>query len=349
MYEFTDGKVKHLYDRDKKLRFIDIDWEMDPRGEENLIVSYHNFDETPDLEMILSQMKLRHPKARYYKIATFANSTLDALKMLKFQRKHANVIGICMGEKGTLTRIMSPFTYAPLTESDKNASGQLLWSELETIYRYRSITPDTRIYGLIGDPVSQSIGHLYHNDRFRQLKLDAVYVKMIVTPEELPQFFEAIEDLPFWGFSVTAPLKQKITGYPANTLIRTEFGWQSCNTDGVAARDVLGEVAGKTIVILGSGGAAKAIESALSLQKAHVILLRRGMEITSYDILINATSSPNPDFLDRFIPGKLVMDVAIRTSPFLKRAASCGCRTMDGLPMYFAQAILQSKLWQRAV
>ncbi len=131
MYEFTDGKVKHLYDRDKKLRFIDIDWELELRGEDNLIVSYHNFDETPDLEMILSQMKLRHPKARYYKIATFANSTLDALKMLKFQRKHAKVIGICMGEKGVVTRIMSPFTYAPLTESDKNAPGSFYGASLK--------------------------------------------------------------------------------------------------------------------------------------------------------------------------------------------------------------------------
>jgi shikimate 5-dehydrogenase len=137
-----------------------------------------------------------------------------------------------------------------------------------------------------------------------------------------------------------------VTGYPVNTLIRTESGWQSCNTDGVAASDVLGDVEGKTIVILGAGGAAKAIESALLLQKAHVILLRRGMEIPSYDILINATSSSNLDFQDRFIPGKLVMDIAIRTSPFLQRAVSCGCLTMDGLPMYFAQAILQSKLWQ---
>ncbi len=346
LYEFTEGSKKLLFDRQKKLQFVDIDWKDAPSFAD--IVSYHNFEETPELEAILSEMRARHPQARYYKIAVFANSILDALRMLHFQRKHPDVIGLCMGEKGIITRILSPFTYAPLSEEDKNAPGQLLWSELEAIYRYRSITPQTRIYGLIGNPVHQSIGHLYHNDQFHSSSMDAVYVKMAVAPEELPQFFEAIKGLPFYGLSVTAPLKEKIA--PAsiiNTLYRTEKGWETCNTDGVAAADVLGDVAGKHIVILGAGGAAKAIAFELLQRSAHVNLLRRGEKIPFYDILINATSSESPDFRDRFIAGKIVMDISVRATPFLLKAIASGCQAIDGLPMYFAQALLQSVIWKR--
>lgn len=341
LYEFTEGSRKLLYNRERKLQFIDIDWKEKPL--EGAIVSYHNFQETPDLESILAEMKQRHPAARYYKIATFANSTLDSLRMIHFQRKHPEVIGLCMGGKGVITRILAPFTYAPLTEEDKNAPGQLLWSELETIYHYRALTPTTRFYGLIGDPVAQSIGHLYHNDRFRQNGMDAVYLKMVVSPNEVPQFFKAIEPLPFYGFSVTAPLKEKVMpGSIVNTLSRTETGWESCNTDGVAVADVLGDIEGQHIVILGAGGAAKAIAAEL---KAKVTLLCRHMEIPPYDILINATGHPSPDFQDRFIPGKLVMDISIRTTPFLARAKAAGCKTVDGLPMYFSQAALQAEKW----
>ncbi len=348
LYEFKEGNVKLLYDRHKKLQFIDRDWKENPSTDHPLIISYHNYTETPDLELTLAEIKQRHPRAWAYKIATWAQSTLDSLRMIHFQRQHPEVIGICMGEKGAITRILAPFTYASLREEDKNAPGQLLWSELEEIYHYSRITFKTRLYGLIGDPVSHSIGHLYHNDAFRYNQMDAVYLKMGVTPAELPSFFEAIKMLPFYGLSVTAPLKEKvIPGAIVNTLYQTEKGWEGCNTDGIAALTVLGCIAGTQIVILGAGGAAKAIKEALIEGGARVILLQRGMKIPTYDILINATSSSSPDFEDRFIAGKQVMDISIRPTPFLRRAKAAGCLTMDGLPLYFYQALLQSIHWMQ--
>ncbi len=348
LYEFMEGNRKLLYDKNEKLRFVDIDWQEKIDLLPNLILSYHNFNETPDLEPLLAEMKRRTPSACYYKIATFANSILDALRMIHFQRKHPEVIGICMGEKGTLTRILSPFTYAPLSEDDKNAPGQLLLSELETIYHWRSINAETKLFALLGNPVKQSIGHLYHNDRFRQNQMNAIYVKLLVTAEELPAFFEAIEALPFNGFSVTAPLKERIVpGEIINTIYRTDNGWSYCNTDGVAAAQVVGEIQGKQVVILGTGGAAKALAKSFREKGAQTTLLKRQMEIPSYDVLVNATSSGDPDFKDHFIPGTTVMDISIRTTPFLHRAEVKGCITIDGLPMYFAQALLQSEIWQR--
>ncbi len=348
LYEFDHGDEKRIYDKQQNLCFVSIDVASAPRSENNIMVTYHNFDETPDLEKVFAKMKQKHSTAAKYKIAVFANSTLDALKVLQFQQKHPDVIALAMGEKGVVTRVMSPFTYAPLTEHDKTAPGQLLWSELDTIYHYRSIGPQTRLYALIGDPVSQSIGHLYHNDQFRQKGIDAVYVKMVVKPEEVSDFFQAIKGLPFWGFSVTSPLKEKINDQITNTLYRTPDGWKSCNTDGVAVAEILGDVAGKKIVILGRGGAAKAIEMALTPKGAQVILLGRHMEIPHYDVLINATSSPNPEFQDHFIPGKIVMDIRMRTSPFLLRAKASGSISLDGLPMFFSQAEGQQAVWQES-
>jgi 3-dehydroquinate dehydratase/shikimate dehydrogenase len=346
LYEFSEGTRKLLYDRDRNVRFVDIDWQDKIEPLPNLILSYHNFSETPELESVLAEMKHRCSSAMYYKIATFANSTLDALRMLHFQRQHPEVIGLCMGEKGTLTRILSSFTYAPLSEDDKNAPGQLLLSELETIYHWRSINTETRLYALLGDPVRQSIGHLYHNEQFRQNQMNALYVKLVVTAEELPAFFEAIRDFPFYGFSVTAPLKKKIApGEIINTMYRTQQRWHYCNTDGVAAADVLGDLKGQKVVILGAGGAAKALAESFTRAGAQTTLVQRQEKIPAYDVLVNATSSGDPDFKDHFIPCKTVMDISIRTTPFLLRARARGCRTIDGLPMYFCQALLQSKIW----
>ena len=347
-YEFDHGEEKRIYDKDQNLCFVSIDVSCAPRSENNTMVTYHNFNETPDLEKVFAEMKKKHPKAAKYKIAVFANSTLDAIQVLHFQRKYLDVIALAMGEKGVVTRVMANFTYAPLQDADKTAPGQLLWSELDTIYNYRAIGPQTRWYAVIGDPVSQSIGHLFHNDQFRKKGIDAVYVKMVVTPEEIPAFFQAIVGLPFWGFSVTAPLKEKINNQITNTLYRTQDGWNSCNTDGVAVAEVLGDVTGKKVVILGRGGAAKAIEMALTPKGAHVTLLGRHMQIPDYDVLINATSSPNPEFQDHFIPGKLVMDIRMKTSPFLVRAQASGSISLDGLPMFFEQAERQQSVWKEA-
>lgn len=347
-YEFDHGNEKRIYDNDQKLIYVSIDVASPPRSAKNTMVTYHNFDETPDLEKVFAEMKRKHPNAAKYKIAVFANSTLDAIRVLHFQRKYPDVIALAMGEKGVVTRVMANFTYAPLQEADKTAPGQLLWSELDTIYHYRSIGPQTRWYALIGDPISQSIGHLYHNDEFRQKGIDAVYVKMGVKPEEAPAFFQAIVGLPFWGFSVTAPLKEKINDQITNTLYWTEGGWKSCNTDGVAVAEILGDVAGKKVVILGRGGAAKAIERALTPKGAEVVLLGRHMEIPAYDVLINATSSPDPEFQDHFIPEKIVMDIGMKTSPFLLRAKASGAISLDGLPMFFAQAERQQSVWKEA-
>ncbi|MGR3973213.1 MAG: type I 3-dehydroquinate dehydratase [Candidatus Rhabdochlamydia sp.] len=380
LYEFEEGRVKTIYNQNRELVFTLIDWEEEVTSFLTpLIVSYHNYQETKDLELILEKMKQKWPLATYYKIATFATSSLDALRMLVFQKQNTNVIGICMGKHGSITRILSPIvsaplTYAPLTEEDQNAPGQLTWKELLHTYHFPLLNKQTRIYGVIGDPVSQSVGHLFHNDQFKLKGKNKVYVKIKVKEQELAQFFECIESLPFQGLSVTAPLKEKVLPFlhtrspvvsrigASNTLVRTENGWEGDNTDGEAALKGLGDLSGQTAVILGAGGAARAVIYALLSQKARVVIWNRTPDkaralsqefqcewahiFSSYDLLINTTSSSLEEVDIPWIKKALVIDISLKPSSFLERAALHGCQVMGGFSMYIQQAIKQQELFE---
>ena len=150
----------------------------------SIIRSYHNFTETPeDLEGLFNE--LLHPAVSVYKLATKANSVLDGLRMLTLLQKRSisqPLVGLCLGELGQFTRILSPvvggawmyatpenrthsahkFTSnesaASLDDSpyqDKKiptalpSSGLLSISELRNIYRFDHLNKNTAIYGLI--------------------------------------------------------------------------------------------------------------------------------------------------------------------------------------------------------
>lgn len=376
LQEVDHGTHKMLHGKDC---YVDIDWKTKTLPTGKVIVSYHNYDETPDLEAVLQMLKEAHPQAHFYKIATMACSTLDSLRMLKFLQSHPNIIGLCMGDLGMLTRICAPvfqvpLMYAPLHEEDKNAPGQLLASQLCEIYHFRSLNSETKILGLIGDPVYRSIGHLFHNDIFRTQKRNAVYVKMNIKPEELSEFFSSIKNLPFAGLSVTAPLKETVIPFideidpnakaigAVNTLAFRKGKIYGYNTDGDAALDVLGDVRNKTLVVLGAGGAAKAIIYTAIKRHCNVVIVNRTPEkaeelahfmgckwsaiVPPYDILVNTTSASMPIDAREILPGKIIMDVAVYETEFLKEAQRKGCVVINGFPMFFQQALAQQAIWE---
>jgi 3-dehydroquinate dehydratase/shikimate dehydrogenase len=368
---------KMLYEQGRP-RYIDVDWKTSILPSGDVIVSYHNDEETPNLEALLKILQITHPRAHFYKIATRANSTLDSLRMLEFLQRHPGIIGLCMGDFGSLTRICSPIfqvpiTYAPLSEKDKNAPGQLLVDQLCEIYQFRSLNKETKIYGLIGDPVFRSIGHLFHNEAFRKAEKNAVYLKMVVKSGELAEFFELAKKLPFAGLSVTAPLKEAVLPFidildpeakaigAVNTLTFKEGKIYGTNTDGNAALDVLGDVKNKTMVLLGAGGSAKAIGYIAHQRKAKVVIVHRTPEkakelasllgcqwsekVPSYDILVNTTPSTMPVDPREIQQGSRVMDIAFYETDFLKAAREKHCRCLDGFPLYFQQASAQQTIW----
>ncbi len=246
-----------------------------------IIRSYHNFEYTPvDLNAILSSLLL--PDCFVYKIVTMATSSIDVLRMLHFvmgSSQSNRVIAHCMGEVGVPSRIIAPilggyFQYTSSNDSESPAPGILSLQTCVDIYRAKENNPTTKIYAVLGDPIAQSQGHLFHNDYFRKNRINAVYVKFKIKKDELSDFFKNIKGLPFFGFSITMPLKQDVIQYintidsssemigAINTLKIEDSTIFGLNTDGIGALDSVEKVkqiSGKKVLILGAGGSARAI------------------------------------------------------------------------------------------
>lgn len=260
------------------------------------IISWHSFAETPEDLDDLYQKVSRYPAA-YYKIATLARSTTDAMRMLNFTRRinqnKRHLCGLCMGEWGQATRILGgmvgqPLTFASLEKGKETAPGQLTAEELLTIYHFREINRKTKLLGLIGRPVDKSASHLTHNAVLRELSLNAVYLKFSLQDDELPLFFNEIEFFPVKGLSVTMPFKEKVLNFlhdssdlaACNTIVRSSKGWLGYNTDGIGVLKALNlpSLQDQKIVILGAGGTAKAIAKAAQQQGAQLAILNRTLE-----------------------------------------------------------------------
>ena len=131
-------------------------------GKSQRIISHHNFEETPDdIEAIHEKMTKLDPDI--IKIVTMANSPSDSVRMLKLVAdSKVPTIGFCMGELGTFSRILTgrygaPFTYATFNKDRELAPGQLSFDEMTKIYRYDRIDRSTELFGVIGDPIGDSM------------------------------------------------------------------------------------------------------------------------------------------------------------------------------------------------
>lgn len=393
-----DNRLKNIHCLlELKPEFLDLEYDIEASFIEEialkypgikLILSYHNFEETPkDLEGIYQ--KMLNPSAFFYKMAVTANSSLDALRFLAWAKhSHDRLIAVSMGEHGQISRILgpvigNPITYAALNEDQKSAPGQLTAKTLIEKYRYYSLSPKTTIYGLIGDPIDQSISDETHNFLIKTLGIEAVYIKIQVSQEELPDFLTYAKDFSFKGLSVTMPLKEAILPFldaidlqalaigAVNTLVFDRGKISGFNTDGIGALNAIERhflVNNKKMMIIGAGGAAKAIAYEAHKRGALVTIVNRdktkaqeiaerlslkgvGLDSLSTcfencDILINSTpiSFELPKTLS---PSTLVMDIKSKPKEtvFLLQAIRKGCCVVFGYEMFVEQAACQFKLW----
>jgi len=262
-----------------------------------LIRSYHNFNDTPDdLRAILTG--LFHDDVTHYKLITTANSTLDGLRVAKMVQETSGELSLAahaMGAKGEASRMIaaavgSRFVYARLDDGPCPAPGVLGLRALSKLYRVKTMYGNTDLFALLGHPVAHSVGHVFHNCRFRHEGRDATYVKLDLEGHELPAFFDMARTLPFKGFSVTMPHKAAVLDYcdvvddrartcgAANTLTLMDGHWRATNTDGQAVADALEakiSLRGASILIAGMGGAARAIAHELASRGAKLTLLNR--------------------------------------------------------------------------
>jgi 3-dehydroquinate dehydratase/shikimate dehydrogenase len=357
-----------------------------------IIRSTHNFINTPqDLLAILNS--LQHSKVSIYKIVTMANTSLDALRMMAFVTKHTeecNLVGHCMGAEGMISRIASPvignyFLYAALDNADMVLPNQVSVSDLIYTYNILQKNLNTKLFALIGDPVDKSVGHIFHNKYFAQHNINALYVKIKITAQELAEFISYCHVLPFAGLSVTMPLKKEILPFvvnestiaAVNTLKISHDRITATNTDGVgavAAIEAKINVINKRVLVIGAGGAAVAIVAELVRRNAIVTIANRTLATAAlvaekyniqvvgiasniqhnYDIIINTL--PNKVYLDKAISSwlelllvakPLVMDVNYNQEQnnLLLIANRFACPVVIGEDMFVNQARLQLKYW----
>lgn len=264
------------------------------------IVSLHDFRKTPnDIEQI--HARLCGLDADIIKICTMANRPSDNLRMLRLVRASSiPTVGICMGDIGIPSRILTgkygaPFTFATFHHERALAPGQLSYEQMTSIYRYDSITAQTEVYGVIADPIGHSLSPLIHNAGFQQLGLNKVYIPIRVPREELATFMEEAAEWGIKGLSVTIPHKEaildKLTQVDAavqgigatNTVVFDGKQRLGYNTDYEAALTSLEEaiggstgahspLKGRTALVLGAGGVGRALTYGLVQRGAKVVL-----------------------------------------------------------------------------
>ncbi len=253
-----------------------------------------------------------------------------------------------------------------------------------------------KIYGIIGDPVSHSLSPTMHNAAFEKLGMDAIYLAFRVSPEEVGDAIRGGKSLGIAGLNVTIPLKEKALFFvnveevakkigAINTLDFSSGTPVGYNTDGIGSLRVLKEttceINGKNVLILGAGGAAKAISFYLDADGARVTIANRTKEratqlasklrnadsigldselrkyVKDSDILINATSvgmHPNEDATlvnaDMMHPDLVVFDIVYNPmeTKLLNDAKRAGVKkVVDGVKMLVYQGAASFKIWTK--
>ncbi len=252
----------------------------------------------------------------------------------------------------------------------------------------------TRVAAVIGSPVRHSLSPALHNAAFDQLGLDWVYTAFEVAPGRAGDALAAMRSLGLGGLSVTMPHKEDVAGAvdaldPAAAALRSvntvvpqaDGSLTGYSTDGagfVASLASAGHtVVGRSVCLLGAGGAARAIADALARAgAARVIVVNRTFasaeataaiagsvgvvgtpaDVAAADVVVNATSVGmgsdevpcDPSLLRA---GQVVADIVYhpRDTALLRAARAAGAATVDGLGMLVQQAALQQVLWHGAV
>ncbi|MDB5308074.1 MAG: aroE, partial [Gemmataceae bacterium] len=273
------------------------------------IISYHNLTETPqNLDEIYTGM-LRQD-GDVYKLAVLAQSPADVARVLRLQRAAPKpTIAFCMGDIGQPSRFLAlkygaPWIYAAFNKERGIAPGLPSMEDFKTTYPVRSITADTKVFGVVGDPVGHSLSPLLHNHLYQRLKMNAVYLPFRVPRGQFPQALEEYEQIPVHGYSVTIPHKEaaaqaarekeptvEATG-AANTLVRRDDGkFSAANTDYTAVveslKAYLSEKAKEgpvtqlsqcSVLLLGAGGVARAVAHALHREGSQLTITSRTPE-----------------------------------------------------------------------
>ena len=316
------------------------DWERLRKTGAAIILSYHDFRSTKNLDKIYHKMSAL--PADFIKVVSTAQTLHDNVDMMKFLERRSDeraIIGLCMGEQGLISRLLcmragSAFTFGAASAGEETGPGQILARTLRETFRIDQLDVATRVYGVVGDPVSHSLSPVMMNTAFRRENFNAVYLGLHA--KTLSDLMACVSDIPIHGLSVTMPYKESIMKFldrtdpvtakigACNTIIRSQDGkLYGFNTDVAGIIRPLEQriqLQGAKILVLGAGGAARAAVFGLKdrgcevyvmnrtaakgqklAKQAHVkFLQKKQLAKMSFDCIINATSVG----MDA-VPGKL--------------------------------------------
>ncbi len=295
----------------------------------SLLISHHDFAATKDLEGVYDRIRPFAPD--FIKIVPTAKTLSDNITLMRFlerMNESANIVGICMGEPGIISRVLgvragSAFTFAAATAGEETAPGQIAARTLYETYRIDEVDAATKVYGVAGNPVRHSLSPLMLNTAFRRETLNAVYLALQTT--RVSDLLRLIQEVPLQGLSITMPLKQEILPHlehtdplsarigACNTLMRMQDGkLYGFNTDVAGIVGPLEKrlsLGGAKVLVLGAGGAARAAVFGLRDKGSDVFILNRTPETalklaresgskaikkealakTQFDVILNAT------------------------------------------------------------
>lgn len=254
------------------------------------------------------------------------------------------------------------------------------------------------LLGVIGDPIGHSKSPVMQQAALAELGIAGSYVPLHVKGEQLESAIKGVRALGFRGINVTVPHKVNVIPFldqidedaaaigAVNTIVNDNGILKGYNTDGIGyirslKEEVLPDLSGLTVVVLGAGGAARGIVRALlKEQPAEIIVANRTREnaerlaeewrelgrlracdnreleqaAAEADVIINTTTvgmHPNIDQIPlepEWIPeGIVVSDLIYNplTTRLLQEAADKGCRTHGGLGMFIYQGAYALEYW----
>lgn len=264
-----------------------------------IIRSYHNISGIH--ENISEKIKsMRNTGDELVKVAVTANSTADVLNVFRASKVCAgrDFILVCMGHYGIYSRILAEqfgsflsCTSAINEGGEPAAPGQLDARELAELYRFHKISKNTKIYGIIGNPLKASLSPWFFNTIFALEDIDAVYVPFPI--DSVSSFMELAGELKIQGLSVAAPYKEAVLPWlkqdsskinpigACNTMSLTDSGWLGENTNIPGFSQSLLEFLGKRslkrqkITIIGAGGAARAVAAEIHRLGGKAVILNR--------------------------------------------------------------------------
>ncbi|KAK9139466.1 hypothetical protein Scep_009147 [Stephania cephalantha] len=273
-----------------------------------VIVSSHNFHNTPSSDEIGDlATRMQAVGADIVKIVTTALDISDVLRIFQLtMNSQVPVIGLAMNERGLTSRLLCPkfggyLTYASLEKGQSSAPWQPKIDDLLNIFNFRLLGPNTKVAGLIGNPVGHSKATTMFNPIFKTVEFDGVYVPFLV--DDVPNFLKSFNSPNFVGWSCTIPHKEealrscdevdpvaKSIG-AVNTIIRKPDGkFIGYNTDYFGAISAIenklrvlqnlpggtgSPLSGKLFVVMGAGGTGKALSYGAKAKGARVVVANR--------------------------------------------------------------------------